>query len=41
MKEKDIKDKSYKSGYYLGLIICACSSIAIIALTIKLLMWVF
>lgn len=33
--------RSYRLGYGLGTTICVCAIIAIIALTVKLLLWLF
>lgn len=36
-----MKDKAYKAGYIFGLTVCSCATIAIAALTIKLITWLF
>lgn len=41
MEHRDIKEIGYKAGYLLSLTLVVCLNIAIIALTTKLLMWLF
>lgn len=38
---KDNKSIGYRAGYMFGVTVCSCASIAIIALTVRFLMWLF
>ena len=39
--DEKLKKKGYASGYILGVTLCTCATVAIIAFTIKLLLWLF